>query len=144
MTQGKKKKRAANRSIMLAKKIIIKDGGTVSWGTAPGSVPRGPPIRSLPPTPPPPPSLSAPALPHPVGAAYVSASWALLFLLRGFPLSSRPAASGAHPLGEAACLSRTCRPILRRPLEGLRPRSPRAPPRRAGNDARLSAGWPLA
>lgn len=30
MTQGKKKKRAANRSIMLAKKIIIKDGGTVS------------------------------------------------------------------------------------------------------------------
>uniref|UniRef100_A0A9L0RCF9 Major facilitator superfamily domain containing 14A n=2 Tax=Equus TaxID=9789 RepID=A0A9L0RCF9_HORSE len=28
MTQGKKKKRAANRSIMLAKKIIIKDGGT--------------------------------------------------------------------------------------------------------------------
>ena len=31
MTQGKKKKRAANRSIMLAKKIIIKDGGTVSW-----------------------------------------------------------------------------------------------------------------
>lgn len=32
MTQaGKKKKRAANRSILLAKKIIIKDGGTVSW-----------------------------------------------------------------------------------------------------------------
>lgn len=31
MTQaGKKKKRAANRSILLAKKIIIKDGGTVS------------------------------------------------------------------------------------------------------------------
>lgn len=30
MTQGgKKKKRAVNRSIMLAKKIIIKDGGTV-------------------------------------------------------------------------------------------------------------------
>uniref|UniRef100_A0A2K5C8B0 Major facilitator superfamily (MFS) profile domain-containing protein n=1 Tax=Aotus nancymaae TaxID=37293 RepID=A0A2K5C8B0_AOTNA len=28
MTRGKKKKRAANRSIMLAKKIIIKDGGT--------------------------------------------------------------------------------------------------------------------
>lgn len=26
---GKKKKRAANRSVMLAKKIIIKDGGTV-------------------------------------------------------------------------------------------------------------------
>lgn len=35
MTQGKKKKRAANRSIMLAKKIIIKDGGTVSVGSAP-------------------------------------------------------------------------------------------------------------
>lgn len=43
MTQGKKKKRAANRSIMLAKKIIIKDGGTVSRGAAPGSVPRAPP-----------------------------------------------------------------------------------------------------
>lgn len=42
MTQGKKKKRAANRSIMLAKKIIIKDGGTVSRGAAPGSVPRAP------------------------------------------------------------------------------------------------------
>lgn len=39
MTQGgKKKKRAVNRSIMLAKKIIIKDGGTVRpGGGAPGS-----------------------------------------------------------------------------------------------------------
>lgn len=35
MTQGgKKKKRAVNRSIMLAKKIIIKDGGTVRPGAA--------------------------------------------------------------------------------------------------------------
>lgn len=35
MTQGgKKKKRAVNRSIMLAKKIIIKDGGTVRPGGA--------------------------------------------------------------------------------------------------------------
>lgn len=53
MTQaGKKKKRAVNRSIMLAKKIIIKDGGTVrpgargglgTAGGAPGSVAvRGP------------------------------------------------------------------------------------------------------
>ena len=49
MTQGKKKKRAANRSIMLAKKIIIKDGGTVSWGTALGSVPRGSPSHLCPP-----------------------------------------------------------------------------------------------
>jgi hypothetical protein len=30
MTQSKKKKRA-NRSLLLAKKIIIKDGGTVSF-----------------------------------------------------------------------------------------------------------------
>lgn len=37
MTQGKKKKRAANRSIMLAKKIIIKDGGTVSWASRRGA-----------------------------------------------------------------------------------------------------------
>lgn len=37
MTQGgKKKKRAVNRSIMLAKKIIIKDGGTVRPGGAGG------------------------------------------------------------------------------------------------------------
>ena len=35
MTQGKKK-RAVNRSIMLAKKIIIKDGGTVRPGGAGG------------------------------------------------------------------------------------------------------------
>lgn len=116
MTQGKKKKRAANRSIMLAKKIIIKDGGTVSWGTAPGSVPRGPHPSSAP-------SVAAtscpsvPALPHPVGGAGVSASWAFLFLLPGFPPLSRPTASGARPPGEAACLSRTCRPLLQRPLE---------------------------
>lgn len=76
MTQGKKKKRAANRSIMLAKKIIIKDGGTVSW------VPRReaflglplPPIRplsalALPPPPASPeclrlPTLSAGTLPR--------------------------------------------------------------------------------
>lgn len=38
MTQaGKKKKRAVNRSIMLAKKIIIKDGGTVRPGVWGGS-----------------------------------------------------------------------------------------------------------
>lgn len=38
MTQGgKKKKRAVNRSIMLAKKIIIKDGGTVRPGGAGGA-----------------------------------------------------------------------------------------------------------
>lgn len=37
MTQaGKKKKRAVNRSIMLAKKIIIKDGGTVRPGARGG------------------------------------------------------------------------------------------------------------
>lgn len=48
MTQGKKKKRAANRSIMLAKKIIIKDGGTVS-GVRAGSVPGAPSDPLLPP-----------------------------------------------------------------------------------------------
>lgn len=43
MTQGKKKKRAANRSIMLAKKIIIKDGGTVSVeAPARAQLPRSP------------------------------------------------------------------------------------------------------
>lgn len=48
MTQGKKKKRAANRSIMLAKKIIIKDGGTVSAGSAPQGGPGAGPARSSP------------------------------------------------------------------------------------------------
>lgn len=48
MTQGKKKKRAANRSIMLAKKIIIKDGGTVSVGSAPQGGPGAGPARSSP------------------------------------------------------------------------------------------------
>lgn len=52
MTQGKKKKRAANRSIMLAKKIIIKDGGTVSAGSAPQGGPDAGPARSSPPLPP--------------------------------------------------------------------------------------------
>lgn len=46
MTQGKKKKRAANRSIMLAKKIIIKDGGTVSPGSAPQGGPGAGSARS--------------------------------------------------------------------------------------------------
>lgn len=48
MTQGKKKKRAANRSIMLAKKIIIKDGGTVSAGSAPQGGPGAGPAHSSP------------------------------------------------------------------------------------------------
>lgn len=48
MTQGKKKKRAANRSIMLAKKIIIKDGGTVSAGSAPQGGPGAGPASSSP------------------------------------------------------------------------------------------------
>lgn len=34
MTGEKKKKKRLNRSILLAKKIIIKDGGTVSDGKA--------------------------------------------------------------------------------------------------------------
>lgn len=57
MTQGKKKKRAANRSIMLAKKIIIKDGGTVSGA-------RGAPAH---PTPAPAPPPRAPAAPPVAG-----------------------------------------------------------------------------
>lgn len=47
MTQGKKKKRAANRSIMLAKKIIIKDGGTVSVGSAPQGGPGAGPASAF-------------------------------------------------------------------------------------------------
>lgn len=79
MTQGKKKKRAANRSIMLAKKIIIKDGGTVSLGSAPQGGPGAGPARSSPcfrlrrPGAPSPPALSA--LPPSPPAA--SAAWLL-------------------------------------------------------------------
>lgn len=125
MTQGKKKKRAANRSIMLAKKIIIKDGGTVSWGTEPGSA--GPGLFLLLTRPP----AVAPDCPHPSRGAGVSGS-------RLFPLSPRPAASGAHPPGWRR----------RPPLPHLPPCPPaaaggpaasslRAPPPRAGIDAGL-------
>lgn len=100
MTQGKKKKRAANRSIMLAKKIIIKDGGTVSPGSAPqggpGAGPAGSSLRfRLRP--------AGSALPsRTAGAAAVSACGLRAWLLREPAASAhvRPAAGRRRlPLG---------------------------------------------
>lgn len=146
MTQGKKKKRAANRSIMLAKKIIIKDGGTVSWGTAPGSVSRGPhPISFCPQRCRLQPPLSGPALLHPVRAAGASGSRAPMPVLRGLSSPARACGLRAPPLGEATGLARTCRPLLPPSLEAVRPRAPRAPTPRGGIRVGLSrrpAGGP--
>jgi len=111
MTQGKKKKRAANRSIMLAKKIIIKDGGTVSWVPSRGVSGR---ISFLLPTRP---STVAPDCPTAPGGPVSRAPASFL---------SRPGLRPpGHilPDGEGSRLSRTCRPALRPPLEALRPRA---------------------
>lgn len=97
MTQGKKKKRAANRSIMLAKKIIIKDGGTVSWGTAPGRVFWGPDLF-LPLTLTPAAAPDCPCPPSPLPRCRcLGLPGPQCLCSRGFPPSPRPAASGARP-----------------------------------------------
>lgn len=138
MTQGKKKKRAANRSIMLAKKIIIKDGGTVSWGTAPGRVFWGPDLF-LPPTLKPAAAPGCPRSPSPLPRCRcLGLPGPQCLCSRGFPPSPRPAASGARPL---EWRSRPPLPHLPAfPLAapgGPAALSPRAPQPRGGIDAGL-------
>lgn len=143
MTQGKKKKRAANRSIMLAKKIIIKDGGTVSRGYRAGEGLAGPG------------SLSAPCA-APCGRPWVPSALPTLPRCRclglpgprasapgAFLSSPRPAASG--PVlsdGEAARLSRTCRPLRRRPRRPCGPEPPALLLRGQGSTPGSVAGRP--
>lgn len=94
MTQGKKKKRAANRSIMLAKKIIIKDGGTVSVGSAPQGGPgAGPASAFAGPGAPSPPALLSP--PRPVAASRGPATAAHVHPAAG--RRRRPLGSSARP-----------------------------------------------
>lgn len=93
MTQGKKKKRAANRSIMLAKKIIIKDGGTVSVGSAPQGGPgAGPASAFAGPGAPSPPVLLSPPPPRPLRGRSRR-----LGGLRPRPTCTRPRGGGVGP-----------------------------------------------
>lgn len=118
----------------------------MSWGTAPGSVSRGPhPISFCPQRCRLQPPLSGPALLHPVRAAGASGSRAPMPVLRGLSSPARACGLRAPPLGEATGLARTCRPLLPPSLEAVRPRAPRAPTPRGGIRVGLSrrpAGGP--
>lgn len=126
MTQGKKKKRAANRSIMLAKKIIIKDGGTVSGARR---APRAHPTPC--------PRAVAPSSRHPArrGAAVSGPRAPAPRALRPGPacgLRGTVSGRGRRP-------GLTCRPRPRRPSGPGR--DPRAPLPGTG-DAGPREPWP--